>query len=160
MTTPEDRALAQVDQLTDPVLLRQMIVNARGQSESVVTAGLRRLASISTGHEAGTVECDCWAMIHTIEELRRLEGRTWRMNRLRKKIASDGEVEALRYCASKETEGFREVLGYGLPDLTAEAIIQRHPDVFDEAVRRIASARLADAIGPTEPAGAAPSVSN
>lgn len=157
MTTPEDRALVQVDRITDPALLRRMLLNARGQSDSLVQAVLRRLVSLSTAHEAGTVEYDCWAMIHTIEELRRLEGRTWRMNHLRGKIERDGEIEALRYCASKETEGFGEVLGFGLPDLTAEAIVLRYPDVFDEKVRSVAHARLASAIN-TQPAEtAAPS---
>lgn len=151
MTTPENRALAQVDRITDPALLREMLKNARGQSDALVEAVLRRLVSLSTAHDAGTVEYDCWAMIHTIEELRRLEGRTWRMNHLRGKIERDGEVEALRYCASKETEGFSEVLGFGLPDLTAEAIVQRHPDVFDEKVRSAAHARLAAALD-TRPA--------
>lgn len=155
MTTHEDLALAQVDRITDPTLLRRMIVNARGRSDALVEAALRRLVSLSTAHDAGTVEYDCWAMIHTIEELRRSEGRTWRMNHLRKKIAKDGEVEALRYCAMKETEGFGEVLGFGLPDLTAEAIVQRHPEVFDETVRSVSRARLQAALGqrPVEPAG-------
>lgn len=146
MTTPEDRALAQLDRIADPSLLRRMIANARGESEAVAQAALRRLVSLSTAHEAGTIEYDCWAMIHTVEELRRLAGRSWRMNRLRKKIERDGEIEALRYCASKETGGFSEVLGFGLPDLTAEAIVQRHPDVFDERIRATASARLKAAI--------------
>lgn len=146
MTTLEERALGRVDQLTDPSLLRQMIQNARGRSDALVQAAIRQVVSLSTSHEAGTVEYDCWAMIHTVEELRRLAGRSWRMNHLRGKIKRDGEIEALRYCASKETEGFREVLEFGLPDLTAEAIVQRHPDVFDDVVRSVSRARLQEAL--------------
>lgn len=152
MMTPEDRALAQVERITDAKLLRRMVANARGQSDAVANAALRRLVSLSTAHEAGTVEYDCWSMIHTIEELRRLEGRSWRMNHLRKKITKDGEIEALRYCAARKTDGFEEVLSLGLPDMTAEAIVQRHPNVFGVDIREAAHTRLAAALnGGQEP---------
>ena len=97
---------------------------------------------------AGTPQHDCWVMINTVEELRREEIRrgagrkVWRMNHLRPKIDREGEVAALEYCALKETEGFREVLGYGLPELTAEAIVLRHPETFGERVRQVARDRL------------------
>jgi len=85
-------------------------------------------------------------MVYTIEELRRDAGRkVWRMHRLRPKIDREGERAALEYCASKRTDGFDEVLGYGLPHLTAEAIVLRHPEAFPAEVLGAARARLIEA---------------
>ncbi|MNU42879.1 hypothetical protein D3C71_316480 [compost metagenome] len=145
MRLDEERALAQIDDLHDPDQLRTMIENATGKSDCVVQAAFRRLVARSAAHAQGSVEHDCWSMIHTIEELRRAQGRSWRMNRLRQKVAVDGEVEALRYCASKRTDGFQEVLDLGLPELTAEAIVLRHPQVFGEPTRATAERRLKEA---------------
>lgn len=143
--TPEDRALAQIPQIDDPKALRVLIENARGKSDRIVRTAFRRLVSLSTDRRPGTVEYDCWSMIHTIEELRRLEGRVWRMNRLRPKIAAEGEASALAYCAENETDGFHEILAYGLPELTAEAIVLRHPSVFPDTLRKVARRRLQNA---------------
>jgi hypothetical protein len=38
--------------------------------------------------------------------------------------------------------GFDEVLGYGLPEYTAEAIVLRHPEAFSAETRDIARERL------------------
>ncbi len=83
-------------------------------------------------------------MVYTIEEIRRDTGRkVWRMHRMRPKIGKDGERSALEYCARNTTDGFQEVLDYGLPQFTAEAIVLRMPDVFTNPdTRRIAAERL------------------
>ena len=62
------------------------------------------------------------------------------MNRMRGKITKDGEVGALEYCALKKTDGFAEVMEYGMPELTAEAIVLRVPDHFTS--KALAAARL------------------
>ncbi|MFN3352945.1 MAG: hypothetical protein ACK4Z5_04990 [Brevundimonas sp.] len=144
-TAPEDRTLARIPQIDDPAALRNLIANARGKSDRIVRTALRRLVSLSTDRRPGTVEYDCWSMIHTIEELRRMEGRVWRMNRLRPKIAAEGEVRALAFCAEAETDGFHEILAYGLPELTAEAIVLRHPSIFPGDLREVARQRLQNA---------------
>lgn len=65
------------------------------------------------------------------------------MNRLRPKILKEGAVEALAYCARNRTEGFDEVIAYGMPELTAEAIVLSMPEAFpDKILRQIASDRL------------------
>jgi hypothetical protein len=143
MTDAEAKALKNIAATTDPAALRRIASNARGRSELVERAALRRLATVSAKHEPGTLEHDCWTMVHAVEELRRLNGRkVSRMNRMRPKIESDGEVAALEYCALKETDGFAEILEYGMPELTAEAVVLRHRRRFSDAVVQAAQARL------------------
>jgi len=64
------------------------------------------------------------------------------MNRMRPKIERDGEIAALEYCALSETDGFEEIMNYGTPELTAEAIVLRHPRHFSPAARSAARTRL------------------
>ena len=64
------------------------------------------------------------------------------MHRMRPKIDKDGEIAALEYCAMNETKGFSEVINYGLPELTAEAIVMRFPEVFSVAAREAGRKRL------------------
>ncbi|RWQ16137.1 hypothetical protein [Mesorhizobium sp.] len=143
MTTEETKALARIESTTDPAALRQIAINARGKSENVEREALRRLATVSATHAPGTVGHDCWAMVHAVEELRRLNGRkVSRMNRMRPKIEREGEIAALEYCALNQTEGFSEVMNYGMPELTAEAIVLRHRDHFSQAAIAAARARL------------------
>lgn len=144
MTEAEQKALAQVEQISDPTSLRRMVENARGKSEVVERAAFRRLIESSVQHASGTVEYDCWSMVHAVEELRRAAGRkVSRMNRMRPKIAKEGEIAALEYCALQETDGFAEILAYGMPELTAEAIVLRHPTQFSERALAAARTRLA-----------------
>ena len=64
------------------------------------------------------------------------------MNRLRPKIEREGERAALAYCALNETDGFAEVLAFGLPQFTAEAIVLGYPNAFDQTVLAAARQRL------------------
>jgi hypothetical protein len=146
MTEAEDRALQQIAKQTDAKRLRQQAENARGKSELVERAALRRLVEIASTHKAGTVEYECWAMINTIEELRRAAGRkASRMNRMRPKISKDGEIAALEYCALTETEGFAEIIDYRMPELTAEAIVLRFPQHFTIQAQSASRKRLHEA---------------
>lgn len=146
MTDHAQQAIARIAQETDVERLLTYAQNAHGKSPAVAQAAVRRLAEISAKHAPGTVEHACWTMIHTVEATRRLAGaKVARMNRLRPKIDKEGEVAALAYCASRETEGFSEVLAYGLPEMTAEAIVLRYPESFKEAVKVSARARLEQA---------------
>jgi hypothetical protein len=145
-TYDEARLLAWIEAATDPKALRQLAQNAASTSSNVERAALRRLAHIAPQHAPGTVPHACWSMVHAVEELRRRAGRkVWRMNRMRRKIEKDGEVAALEYCALRETEGFSEVLAYGVPELTAEAIVIRHSDAFSKEAVAAARERLAQA---------------
>lgn len=143
MTENETKALTRIATTTDPGALRQIAANAHGTSQIVEKAALRRLVAVSAKDAPGTVEHDCWAMVHAVEELRRLNGRkVSRMNRMRPKIEKEGEIAALEYCALNETDGFVEVMDYGTPELTAEAIVLRHRGHFSPAAIKAARARL------------------
>jgi hypothetical protein len=86
-------------------------------------------------------------MILAVEEIRRqVRGRKSPMNRLRPKIEREGERAALEYLALHESDGFREVLEYGLPELSAEAIVIRHGEpTFSAKALRSARERLENA---------------
>lgn len=143
MTEPEKKALAHIATETDPAALLQMARNALGKSPTVERAALRRLTEVSAKHTPGTVEHACWQMVHAVEALRRLNGRkVARMHRMRPKIEKDGEIGALEYCALKKTDGFDEVMDYGTPELTAEAIVLRYPSHFSPAALAAARTRL------------------
>lgn len=143
MTNDEQNALRIVETLKSADDLRTMFHRARGKHEEVATAAFRRLVALSAGHPPGTVEHACWEMVHTIEELRRAMGRkVWRMNHMRPKIDRDGEVAALEYCVLRETPGFREIIEYGLPELTAEAIVLRYKGSFSDRAVTAARERL------------------
>lgn len=143
MNKLEIEALERIARENDVDALKQIASNARCKSAEVERAALRRLANISAKHAPGTVENACWTMVHAVEELRRLAGRkVCRMNRMRRKIEKDGEVETLRYCAVKQTDGFAEIVAYGTPELTAEVIVLRYPNHFEEAALTAARKRL------------------
>lgn len=123
------------------------MTNAKGKSDTVFQAAFRRLVEVSSQEQNDAVARACWQMVHTIEQIRKEAGRkVWRMNRLRPKIENDGPKAALEYCARNRTEGFEEVLSYGLPEFTAEAIVLRMPAHFDdESLQQIARNRLLEA---------------
>ncbi len=67
-----------------------------------------------------------------------------RLSRTRMKIGRVGEVKTLADFANatKETQGFEMLMERGMPELTGEAIILRHPEDFDDETRAAAAARL------------------
>jgi hypothetical protein len=136
-------ALERIAKSTSIDALRTIRDNAKGKSEVVRQAALERLIDVAASDIDDPVARDCWRMVFIVEEIRRDNGRkVWRMNKLRPKIGRDGERASIEYCAVNKTDGFKEVLDYGLPHFTAEAIVQRHPDAFSEEVRIRAAKRL------------------
>jgi hypothetical protein len=143
MTDAELKALAYIEQSSDLEGLRTLLTRARGTSEAVEKAAFKRLVAVTAPQAETAVAQDCWAMVHAVEELRRAAGRkVSRMNRMRPKIDKDGEIAALEYCAINETDGFAEIMAYGMPELTAEAIVLRHPSHFSSLALSAAQARL------------------
>lgn len=124
--------------------IRRVMKNAQDKSPAVHRAACRRLVEVSAEDATDPVAQACWEMVHTVEGVRRETGRpVWRMNRLRPKIQREGEQAALEYCARNRTDGFDEVLEYGLAEFTAEAIVLRFRDHFtDRDLREIARKRL------------------
>lgn len=130
----------------DPDKLREWIKNARNQkAEDVADAAFRKLISIVPLVQPGTVEHDFWQTVHAFEfALTEERGKTTRLSRTRQKVARVGVVQTLQDWAldKKQTQGFQMLLERGMPELTGEAIVLRHPDRFVEEVRAAARERL------------------
>ena len=133
----------------DPQQLRTMIANAKARGEEdVALAAFRRLLMVSPSEAPGTVEHDMWQTIFAFEHLLKEErGKTTLLARTRQKINRVGVIETLKdwAAAKQETEGFRMLLERGLPELTGEAIVLRHPQLFPRAAVDAARARLSAA---------------
>ena len=146
-SSDETRALALIAALTEVEKVRAISRNARGKSELVELAALRKIATLEAQGEPGTVENDCWRMILAVEEIRRrVRGKRSPMNRLRPKIEREGERAALEYLALNESDGFKEVLQYGVPELSAEVIVIHHGEpTFTSKAVDAARHRLSEA---------------
>ena len=147
MTIEEKKALDRLGTQTSVDDVQKVMRNARNTSIVVYRAAFKRLVELSTLGASDPVARACWKMVHTIEQIRRENRRkVWRMNRLRPKIEREGAKAALAYCAMSETDGFTEVLEYGLPEYTAEAIILGYPAEFsDPELQKSAMKRLKEA---------------
>lgn len=147
--TDHDKIIAQIYQCRDPQRLRNWLQNARDKNaDDVADAAFRQLISIVPDEEPGTVGHDFWQTINAFEQtLADERGRTTRLQRTRQKVARVGVIQTLTDWAlsTKKTEGFDMLLERGMPEYTGEAIVLRHPDHFDQAVRDAARARLDEA---------------
>lgn len=143
---PAAAALRAIAESTDPAQLRRFMENARRMgAEPVRAAAFERLVSILPGEAPDPVSRDFWRMIHAFEELLSEErGRTTRLSRTRQKVQRVGVAKTLEdFALTREaTDGFRMLMDRGLPHLTGEAVILRHPDAFHETVVQAAAARL------------------
>jgi hypothetical protein len=141
-----ESALKYITNCENPGELKNLHQNAlRQNEEQVASAAFLRLISIVPAEKLGTVEHDFWTMINAFEfSLSEERGRTTRLSRTRQKVARVGVVETLKDWAinNKDTEGFRMLLDRGMPELTGEAIILRHQEIFAENVRAAARTRL------------------
>ncbi|MAU53159.1 MAG: hypothetical protein CMN17_12490 [Roseovarius sp.] len=146
LTSNERNALAAIAKLEDPVRLREMIKNARRHNSAAVeAAAFERLCFVQPEATPGTVEHDVWQSIHALEELLREErGRTVRLSRTRQKISRDGEAKTVSDLTLKPSpsQGFHDLVERGLPELTFEAVVLRHPRTFDAEVQQAAIKRF------------------
>lgn len=141
--------LAFIAQCSDVDNLKSIIKNAHDRGASVVAdAAFRKLVSLVPAEKPGTVEHDFWQTVHAFEYVLTEERRkTTRLSRTRQKVARVGVVETLKDWAlsDKQTNGFKMLLERGMPELTGEAIVLRHPEHFDAHVQAAARERLAQA---------------
>ncbi|WP_094022943.1 hypothetical protein [Maliponia aquimaris] len=146
LSPAERTALDTISTISDPDKLRNFIANSRRVgSQTVERAAFARLCEVQPSAEPGTVEHDVWQSIHALEEMLKDErGKTVRLARTRQKIQRDGEAKTAADLTLKpdESAGFRDLIDRGHPELTFEAVVLRHPGVFDEETRNAASARL------------------
>jgi len=143
---PHEKLTAFIAKCEDPAQLRTMIANAKARGEDdLALAAFRRLVLVSPSEAPGTVEHDMWQTIFAFEHLLKEErGKTTLLARTRQKIARVGVIETLNdwAAAKQETEGFRMLLERGLPELTGEAIVLRHAQLFSRGAVDAARARL------------------
>jgi hypothetical protein len=145
MADQTQRSLDYIESCDSPEKLRQIATNAHKQgNETVREAARRRLYEVLPSEKPGTVEYDVWQSIHALEDtLSHERGKTTRLSRTRQKIQKDKEVQTVADLVMKRaSEGFHMLAERNLPELTFEAVALRHPDVFDEDVRRAATERL------------------
>jgi hypothetical protein len=140
------KIIARISECSDPEKLRTWIRNARRRNETAVAdAAFRRLISIVPSENPGTLEHDFWQTIHAFEFVLSDErGKSTRLSRTRQKVARVGVFQTLKDWAlsNKRTDGFEMLLDRGMPELTGEAIVLRHPEKFDKAVQAAARERL------------------
>ena len=145
-------AIGRIAAMDDPDKLRNLMANAdRMGAASVSEAALRRLADVqidADAHARGSVGHDFMTTINAYETvLRQDRGKAVRLTPTRQKVTRVGAVKALAGFAeaTKDMRGFELLLERGLPDMTGEAVILRHPGDFDEATRDAAATRLTGA---------------
>ncbi len=123
--------------------------NARRlEADDVYEAAFRRLAEILPEDAPEPIARDFWRSIHALEErLREERGKTVRLSRTRRKIDRVGVEKTLADLALSSTpsDGFDMLLERGMADLTAEAVVLRHQEQFEEEVVAAAKDRLASA---------------
>lgn len=141
--------LLRISECDDPEKLRTWIKNARNKQETgIAEAAFRRLISLVPSEQPGTVEHDFWQTVNAFEyTLSEERGKTTRLSRTRQKVSRVGVIETLKDWAlsDKKTDGFKMLLERGMPELTGEAIVLRHPGKFDVNVQRAARERLVEA---------------
>ena len=127
-------ALARVEYMSEPASIRALMANAqRLSAPDVYDAAFRRLAEVQAEGDPGSAERDMWSAINAIEELKRADaGRTIRLSYLRRDIEKFGMVPAMDKLVSKPgpSERFEELIARDFPELTAEAVVMRHPARF------------------------------
>ena len=149
MKTDIEKILKVISETKDAEKLKGLIANAKRLGEKAVEeAAFKKLIEILPSEKPGTVEHDFWKTIHAFElALTEERGKTTRLSRTRQKVTRVGEIKTLNdWALSKnKTEGFEMLLERGMPELTGEAIVLRHPSVFGDATRQNARSKLIDA---------------
>lgn len=119
---------------TDPEKLRKLMANAvrLGHPDLVFGCQLRIAELVGSAHEAG-LEREFWTTLAAVEELKtETNGRTTRMTNIRQKHRRLGAQRVLTDWAMQTdiTDGFERLVAEGRSDLTGEAIVVRHEDLF------------------------------
>ena len=95
VTAMERKALDCIPEMDDPEKLQIMIANAEDQGSKVVKrAAFSRLCDVLVKSNArrGSVEPDVWRSIHAAESLRKIQGKSPRLSRVRQMIDWIGET--------------------------------------------------------------------
>ncbi|MEE4188739.1 MAG: hypothetical protein V2I76_09880 [Roseobacter sp.] len=145
-----EKILEVIASCDDEAKLRNWIANARreGVAEVEETAR-RRLIEVRAWHDiddpSDPIVLDFWKSISALEqELSEERGKTIRLSRTRQKIARVGVEKTLSDLAmqTKPSEGYNLLLARDMLDLSAEAVVLRYPDRFEDEVLEAAKLRL------------------
>lgn len=146
ITDRERNALGKIRTETDPAVLRRWIKNARAEESRIVEReAFARLCVVQPSAVPGSIEHDVWRSVYALEEILSDErGRTARLSRTRQKIARDGETRTAADLTLKPnpSAGFHELIARGHPEFTFEAVVLRHPNIFEPPVLDAARERL------------------
>ena len=119
---------------TDPVKLRKLMANAvrLGHPDLAFNCQLRIAELAGETHE-DDIEREFWTALTAAEEFKTAAaGKTSRLTKIRAKHKRVGAQRVLADMVMEAdmTEGFDTLLSHGRSDLTGEAIVLRHDDVF------------------------------
>lgn len=135
--------------LDDPVKLRNLMANAiRLGREDIAFRCRTRIAELHGQQFDAGIDREFWTAIVVAEEIVTARNkRTTRLTRTRQKIGRVGVLETVADLARKEgvSEGFNILVGGGRSDLTAEAIVLRHAELFDAETIENATRKLREA---------------
>ncbi|MFC3613567.1 hypothetical protein ACFORG_07320 [Lutimaribacter marinistellae] len=149
------KILEQIARCDDETKLRNWISNAiREGASEVEDAARRRLIEVRASLDVDDVNdplvLDFWRSITALEQVLSTErGKTIRLSRTRQKIARVGVEATLRDLAmqTQPSDGYFLLKERQMLDLSAEAVVLRFPDRFQENVLQAARDRLNDIEG-------------
>ncbi len=123
--------------------------NAKAQQSTIVfNAAFRRLIDLLPGEAPGSADYDFWRSTFVYEELlAERSGKKTLATRVRQKVKRVGVSKTIENLATTKVEngGLGILIERGMPELTAEAVVVRHPDRFSQGVVEAARLRLAAA---------------
>ncbi len=94
-----------------------------------------RIAELAGAEYSDILEKEFWTAVNMAEEFKTLEnGKTTKLSRTRQKYQRDGARKCIEDLALRDgfTDGFRILAENGRVDLTFEAVMLRHPTLFDQ----------------------------
>ncbi|MDB5506867.1 MAG: hypothetical protein JWR75_1505 [Devosia sp.] len=131
---------------TDPIKLRKLAINARrlGETKLALDCQLRIAELAGQPYEAG-MEREFWTAVSWAEEYKSVvNGKNTKLTKVRAKHKRAGTVQCLIDWAKdpEVTDGFDVLIAAGHSDLTGEAIVVRHAEMFDPEIVAIAERKL------------------
>lgn len=142
-----------IARMTDPAGLRNLMANARRlDREDVYLNAFRRLSELEGLDLSDPLERDFYQVLNAYEQLlTEKNGRTTKASRTRQKMKNKGVMQCLiDWSVGNATGGFQLLADKGLPELTAEYLVVKYKDRFDDHVVESAKAKLVE-VGATLP---------
>ena len=138
---------AKIKRLVDRGALRNLMDNAkRLERDDVYWLAFKQLCSLEGMTYDDPLERDFYDVLSAYEELlTEKNGRTTKANRTRQKLKKKGVKQCLiDWALGAPTEGFKLLVGKGLPELTAEYLVVKYATQFPEAAVKAARERLGE----------------